>query len=66
MSHPESDKLYDYMLDSACPKCGAPQSLGDTWCLECREKFDSEDCRLGPDCKCEACREETENFNPKI
>ena len=27
---------------------------------------DDHDCKLGPECGCQACIDETENFNPKI
>ena len=27
---------------------------------------DDHDCKLGPKCGCQACIDETENFNPKI
>lgn len=26
---------------------------------------DREDCKMGPDCKCDDCKEYTANFNPK-
>ena len=70
--HSEKYLAVDIICKNICavkPEMDCCENCSDFQSCSVRCDFaeeNNDDCKLGPHCSCDDCREYTENFNPKI